>query len=236
MKIETMVSMRLGCLLIACGCLVGRAAGSSSSGSASWMLAGPFAQKNVVALVVPAEVLAIEVSLQSSDEDWEGRLRDVEAARVWLESNAAKNGMKLQTKQAVVLGQATGKWSSLTSSYGNPELGIRANLLLIADLTEKSDLVMLVRNVRLLLSKLPRSKGVAVRLGEARLGLADPEKFRSELLKKIRAHLDLTAQALGSDVELVVSGVDDPLQAQQVDERSVELALPLRVTYTRKVK
>jgi hypothetical protein len=207
-----------------------------ASGSGSMVLAGPFVRKNVVALTLPAEVLAFEISLQSSDDEWENRLRDLEAAHRWLEANAPKSGLRVQTRQAVVLGAAPGKFSSLSSYAGNPELEIKTNLLLLADLTDKSDLVGIVRSARQLLNKVPRAKGVTMRLGEARLGLADAEKYRPELLKKIRAYLDTTAQALGQEVELVISGVDDPVQAQQVEERSVELSLPLRVTYTRKGK
>lgn len=206
-------------------------------GSASLTLAAPTAQKNVISVSVPAEVLAFEINLQSSDDDWENRLKDVEATRALLAQNAAKQGLRLVTRQAVALNQASyAKFSSLSSLSSNPDMGVKANLLLVADLNEKSDLVGLVRTMRSVLTTLPRTKGVTMALGEAKLGLEDAEKMRAQLLKKVREHLDATVQALGAEVEVSLTGLDEPVQARQVDERNVELSLPVRASYVRKPK
>jgi hypothetical protein len=227
------VPKRLGSLLLVSLISFGAVERALASSAGSIVLAGPFAKKHPVALTVPAEVLAFQIQLSSGADDWEARLQEVDAVRTQLAENAAKHGFRLQTVQAVLLNPTAGKF---LSSYGAGELEVKSSILLVADLNEKSDLVELVRRARLLVARLPLPKRVTLGLGEAKLGVQDPEKFRLQLLKKVREHIDANVQALGHDVEVAISGLDESVHAQQIEERDVELSLPLSVTYTRKAK
>lgn len=210
------------------------ASGSESASSVSLAVVGPLERKNPISIVVSAQVLAIQLQIQSGTDDWEIRLRDVEAVRAQLADAAQKQRLRLQTMNGLLLQSGYGK--GLFSSAGRTEVDIRSNVLLIANVDEKSDLVALVRQMRLLVTRLPLPKGVSLAIGEARLGLEDAEKLRPRLLERIREHIDATATALGSGVEVVVTGFEEPVQAQQVQERSVELSLPIKVSYTRRTK
>lgn len=217
--------------------LAAAAARAEASSSNSLVLVGAFERKSAITLQVPAQALVFQVQVRTSSDEWEVKLQEMETARSQLVAAATKQGFRVQVSQGVVLEQGYGKgFSSLVSSAGRSEIDVRSNLLLVAELTERSDLVDLVRRARVLLTRTPLPKGVSLGIGEVKLGIEEPEKFRPQLMQKIREHIGECAAALGAGVDVEVTGFEEPIMTRQVGERSVELSLPVRVNYTRKAR
>ena len=198
------------------------------------LLAGHFESKPAVSLVVPAEIMVFRLSINSLAEKVDDQLRDLQTARGSLAEFAGKQGWRLKTDQIMVVSESYRKFSSFSSSSG--ELDARAQPLLVVPLTDQADVVTLVRRVRQLAEHESNPKKLQVRVEGYWVGVGEPERFRSELLKLIRHHIDTTADALGSNLDLEISGLDEPIMAQQVEERVIELSLPMKVTYTRKAR
>ena len=198
------------------------------------LLAGRYDSKPVVSVIAPAEVLVCEVAINSLADEAEDRLREIQNARNALREAATKNGWSVKADQVVISGEDNRKFRSFVSSNG--ELNGSSSPLLLVPLAENSDSVSLVRRVRQLTEKLSVPKKLQLICRDFRVGVENPEKFRAELLRKTREHIDLTAGALGEGISLQISGLDEPIAAQQIEEHVIELSLPLRVTYTRAAK
>jgi len=200
--------------------------------SAVLLLAGHFDSKPAVSLVVPAEIMVFRLSITSLADKVDDQLRELQSERGSLAEIAGKQGWRLKTDQVMVVSESYKKFSSFSSSWG--EQDARAQPLLVVPLTDQADVVSLVRRVRQLAEHESTPKKLQVHVEGYWIGVGDPERFRSELLKLVRHHIDSTAEAMGSNLDLEISGLDEPIMAQQLEERVIELSLPLKVTYTRK--
>ncbi len=186
-----------------------------------------------VSISVPAQYLAAEVRIEYDEEDWATKLSGIEEARRMLAAAAAREGFTVRVEQALVLsagyGQAGSSKLSISQFRGGQEAV--SEVLLLAPLSEKSELIPIVKKYRDILAGLKPSRKVRVSLGGISLGLENPEAWRTELLKKIRVHVESSAKLLSDAPDYHVSGLDEPVRVRQKGERELEVFLPFRVTY-----
>ena len=198
------------------------------------LLASAYEGKPAISITVPAEFMVFRFSIRSYAEKLNDQLREVQSTRATLVEIANKNSWRLHIGSPVVLTESYRKFSSFRDAGG--ELDAQADLILLAPVNEQTDLFALIRRVRQVAEKLTEPKKITVTTSGNWLGVEDPEHFRSDLLKRVRLHIDSTVEALGGRVELEISGLDESIMAQQVDEKQLELSLPLRVTYKRQTE
>ncbi len=211
-------------LLLAC------AADGFAGASAVLVLANYRAAESPVAITVPAEYLAAEVRIDCEEEDWALKLAGIAETRTLLTRAAEQNGFSLRIEQALVFQTSYSKFSFSSSSGARNAV---SDVLLLAPLGEQADLVQVVRKFQTLVAGLRPPKKVRVSMGDIALAVADPETHRTELLQKIRAHVEASAKLLTDSTEYHIGGLDEPVRTRQSGEREIELYLPFRVTYSR---
>ena len=207
-------------------------ASSMHAGSTSFLVLANFRPaESPVAIVVPAQYLASEIRIECDEEDWALKLSGIEEARHLLAGAAEKAGFKLHIDQSLIFTTSYSKFSF--SSSGGPQDAI-SDVLLMAPLGEQTDLIRIVKQFHSIISELKFARKVRISIGSVYLALENPETLRSDLLTKIRAHIDASAKLLSDSPDYFVSGLDEPLRVRGMSEREVEVYLPFRVTYSQK--
>ena len=196
------------------------------------------APDSAVVLAVPANYLAVEVRIQSAEDDWALRLDAIAAARRELATAAAAAGLKLESTRPVSFeraygGKASGSSFSVVSYSYESRVQPGSVLRILAPLDpQKPDTLVLLKRIKAVVDGLRISKKTTVSLGAIRLGIDDPESLRPRLLEEIAAHVSRTQAALAAR-DQVLSGVDEPLSLAQLDEATVGVFLPFRTEYRR---
>ncbi|MDD2762373.1 MAG: hypothetical protein PHE83_00200 [Opitutaceae bacterium] len=202
------------------------------AGSGSYLVLASYRPaESPVSIAVPAQYLAAEIRIESDEDDWALKLSGIEEARRMLTSAAEKEGFRVRIDQALVFVTSYSKFS-FSSSRGSQEA--LSDILVLAPLSEKTDLIQIVKKYREIISDLKPAKKVKISLGSIYLALENPEELRADLLKKIRVHVEASAKLLSDTPDYVISGLDEPVRVRQKGEREVEVFLPFRVTYGQK--
>lgn len=186
--------------------------------------------ESAVSLPVPANYLAAEIRIESSEEDWGLKLSGIEEARAKLAIAAKKEGFTLKIDRSLIFEQRYAR-SSFASSSGK-EYDSYSDILILAQLTDRSNLIDIVKKFRRITSDLKSPKKVTVSVGGIFLALDNPEAHRAGLLQKIRDHVETSSRALFGKPAYTISGLDEPLRLRQSGEREIEVYLPFRVIYS----
>jgi hypothetical protein len=202
-------------------------------------LASNNATPSLVAITVPAQYLVAEIDLSFHENDWDLREAAIKTTRDTLATLAKQNGCKLEFQQPLSYQKNYDKFY-LSSSSGNPQLReTLSDVLLLAPINEQTDLRQIVRRFQTLTLAANFPPKVSVKLDRFRLAVEDPESFRPELLKKIKAHVEDTAKILtrpgahALTTDYRITGIDGPVQVRPKGERELELFLPFSATYER---
>ena len=209
-------------------------AGSPSSASSSVFIvvASSRAEETPISVTVPANYLAVEIRIESDETDWSIKLAGIEAARRELAAAAAQQNFRLRIDRALIFQPRYQKLSFSSSSGSGGQHDAYSDILLLAPIDEKTDLVPLVGRIHSLVTGLKSAKKVSVISGSLFLALENPESHRADLLAKIRAHVELTSRALANAASVTVTGLDGPLRLRQSGERQISVYLPFQAAYT----
>ena len=194
------------------------------------VLANAKSVESPVSITVPAQYLSAEIRIESNEDDWSVKLAGIDDARRSLLEAAGKEGFQVKIDRALVF---TARYSSFPFSRV-PDHEAVSDVLLLAPLDERTNLIQVVKRFRTLIAGLKPAKKVGVSLGSLFLAVDNPENYRAELLKKIRAHVESTAKAVSDGSEYAISGLDEPLKVRQSGERNIEIYIPFRVVYSQK--
>jgi len=184
-----------------------------------------------VSISAHAQYLTAEIRIECDEDDWSTKLTAIEETRHLLALSAEKEGFKLRIEQTVIFQNSYRKFS-FSSSGGSSDAV--SDLLIMAPLDEQTNMTQVVRRFHAVVSGLKTAKKIRVSLGSISLALENPESFRTELLTKIRQHVETSANLLLDSPGFLISGLDEPVRVRQTSEREVEVFLPFRVTYTQK--
>lgn len=198
--------------------------------SSAIVLANFKSVESPVCVVVPAQYLSAEIRIESNEDDWGVKLAGIDEARRLLIEAAGKEAVRVKIDRALVFTQHYSSFS-FSKSSGHDAL---SDVLLLAPLDDRTNLIQVVKKFQSIIAGMKPAKRVSVSLGSIFLAVEDPESYRSELLKKIRAHVDSTAKAVSDGSEYSISGLDEPVQVRQSGERAIEIYIPFRVVYSQK--
>lgn len=198
--------------------------------SSALVLANFKTVESPVSMVMPAQYFSAEIRIESSEDDWSVKLAGIDDARRSLIEAAGKEGFQVKIDRALVFTQHYDSFSFSKSS----DHDALSDVLLLAPLDERTNLIQVVKRFRAVITGLKPAKRVSVSLGSLFLALENPEDYRMELLKKIRAHVDATAKAVSDGSDYSISGLDGRVQVRQSGERSVEVYIPFQVVYSQK--
>lgn len=196
--------------------------------------AGPVA--SAVSVRVPAEFLALQITLTSDAASVGERLDLLDEAERTLRAAAKNGGLELRVRSAPEVDVGYGKLGSfapVVSALGmSGDAGVQH--LLVARLSDPQESLFRVSaRLHAAVNAVKLPKRVSIRVGDQRLALADAETKRDAVREAIGVHLTQDRALLlgGAEARLKLAGTEGPLRISQVGERELALWLPFTVTY-----
>jgi hypothetical protein len=196
----------LVCLCVCCVPLSVNAAGKSDD--------------SPVSIVLPAQLLSAEIRIDSVGPSWEWRLNKIDEARQFIRTAAASEGFSTMTEQPLI--------SHHPRFGGSPDA---ADMIISSSIDSKSDLLKIIQRYEGIVSRLSVENKVSISIGKIFLSIENPERFRDELLQKIRVYVESTSKALSVEPNYTITGLEQAVQLRQLGERDVELFIPFSVSY-----
>jgi hypothetical protein len=184
-----------------------------------------------VALVMPADYVAIPVSITSEQKEPSQRFDDIRAAKRLLQ-DAARQNKKITIKDGPVsLSARPSSKMSFVSSYSSYEQPSTANLTVLIPLEAQApDVFAAASEAARFVSGIKFADKTQCLLGQIQLAVADPEHHRAALLQLIAQDIRKTKELMGTKGTLTVEGLQSPVIVRQMDETKVELLLNYAVT------
>jgi hypothetical protein len=169
-----------------------------------------------------AEALAVSFALTNLGDKQERRNAELYASVESLRATVAKTpGLRFEHREVRF---ASGNRSKLsigrngaTSSY--------AAVIIFADLPPGTDVVKTVKLIRDTVQQAALQGQTKIIDGVVGLYLKNPAKYRREILDRIFEDIDALKKSLGSEFEVLPSGLNQPVRARICSETDVELWL-----------
>ncbi len=175
-----------------------------------------------VTLRKPASAVVMEVSLLNAADKPEDRNREIYATIKDIEDAAKRaKDVRFERREIQLRGESRRKLTSFLSKSGSATSV--ATIALVSDLTTESDLFDLVRRMRGLVSSVTPAGSTKIMDGTVALMIRDPDQYRRELLAKIFDDVEFVKKGLGSGFEVLLSGLDGPIQVRPCSDKEVEL-------------
>jgi hypothetical protein len=173
-----------------------------------------------ITLIKRADAVVIQFALSNSTDKQDARNKQLSGS-IDAISSAIKTvpGLKLEHREVRLTsgdrkGSFIGKGDVVTSF---------ANIAIIAEITAEMRLYERVKQVRVLVDGAKLVAETKVIDGPVGLFVRRPNEARKELLAKIFEDLELVKKGLGSDFEVLVSGLSQGVHLRSCSESDVEL-------------
>lgn len=191
------------------------------AGSSSVVIAvGYSPQAPAVRLEMPADYVAVSITIQNDAKDPIKRADEIEKAL-----NSIKEKLKqypdLTVKPGVV--SLSAQEQSTLKSYSGYGGGSSAQLYVLGTLKQETNVFSVTKRIYQTVNSISFSDGTKVTLGNTALGLNEPEKYRSQLLKLISKSITDTKKSLGMAGSVDIDGLENPVSVMQMNEREVVL-------------
>ena len=184
-----------------------------------------------VALVRPADYVAIPVSVVSEQKEPSQRFDDIRAAKRLIQETAKQN-KKITIKDGPLsLSARPSSKMGFISSYSSYEQPSTANLTIMIPLEPQApDVFAAAGEITRFVGGIKFGDKTQCNLGQVQLAVSDPEQHRASLLQLIAQDIRKTKELMGSKGTLAVEGLQSPVIVRQMDETKVELFLNYSVT------
>jgi len=198
------------------------------SGSGSYLVvAAPEAPRVAEYVEVEADFVSLPISIRSGNQDALERIKDVEATLASLHAEAEAFPDVVVTGGTVSITPASEKSNWSTPAYA-PETDSR--LYLSAPLTQETSVFSVAERIYALLARVKSVGDAKVRVGATALSVRAPERFREDLLHRIRDGVAKAKKELGAAGPVDVSGLAGPVRVSQKDDRTVRVYLDYELT------
>ncbi len=180
-----------------------------------------------VRLQLPADYVAVPITIQNDSKDPTKRADEIEKAFRSI-TEKLKQHPDLTVKPGIVSlsprEQSTLKSYSGYDSYG----GSSAQLYVLGTLKQETNVFTVSKRIYQAVNAIPLSDGTKITLGNTALGLNEPEKYRNQLLKLISKSIGETKKSLGIAGSVDLDGLENPVAVMQLNEREVVLFINYR--------
>lgn len=197
-----------------------------AGGSSAVIIAvGYSAQGPAARIKVPADYVAIPISIQNESKDPVRRSDEIEKAfRAITEKLAQHPGLKAMPGVISLSPREQPK------SFASSELhGGSAQLYILGSLKQDANIFAVTKRIYQLVAAIPLADGTRVALGNTALGLDEPEKYRSQLLGLIAKSVTDARKSLGAAGFVEVEGLENPVTVMQLNDREVVLFINYRL-------
>jgi hypothetical protein len=167
-----------------------------------------------------AESVAIQFVLSHAGDKQEVRNRELYASIEALESAVSKNpGLRLEQREVRFSG-ANRKLFSTTR--GNTAVSF-ASIVIFAELSAEARIADRVKQVRDVLQATQLAGQTKTADGSVGLHVRHPEQYRGEILTRIFADFQTLKEGLGTDFEILPSGLNQRVRTRLASEEEIEL-------------
>jgi hypothetical protein len=180
-----------------------------------------------VTLIRQADAVVIEFALSNHADKQEVRNQELTAAVDAIAAGLkAIPGLRFENREVQL---ASGNRTRSIIGKGGVVTSF-ANFAVYAEIGGDVRLYERVKQVRALVSGTPLKGETKIIDGPVALFLKRPNENRAELLAKIFADLEVVKKGLGSDFEVLVTGLSGPVQLRSCSENEIELWLDYSFT------
>ncbi len=180
-----------------------------------------------VSLIVPADAVMFTVTLANDEADTGARLRDLKAAIEVLRRNAPVGAQVVNQSAADVIG----RFVQRPAEPDDRNL-TRLSISVLVPLTEKQNEWDAIQAVSASVAKCTWPGRVTSRVWVHRIGVREPERYRAELLKKLKAQLDELHAIFQGNEKVEIAELQAPVQVMPFSDTQVEVVLRYRLAVT----
>lgn len=167
----------------------------------------------------PATAVVMEVTIVNFADKSDVRNREIYGTIKNIQKAVqATRGLRFERREIQLRGETRQK-----TLFSRSSVTSYANVAVVASLAPDTDLFALVDTMRTVVSGVTPAGSTKVLDGNVGLYLEDPDQYRPELLKKIFDDIAVVKNGLGQDFEVLLSGLDGPVQVRAASEKEVEL-------------
>lgn len=197
-----------------------------------YVLASREARSVAVSIVRPADFVAVPISIVSDQKEQSLRFDDIRTAKRLIKEKA-NTGQRIIVKEgSLSLSASPGARSGHASVASGDAMPTAVLTLMVALDPQAPDVFAAAGEITRFMAGVKVGEKARCNLGQVQLAVADPEQYRTDLLKRITQDIRRAKELMGREGSLAVTGLESPVLVRQTDESNVELFLNYAVTLT----
>jgi hypothetical protein len=195
------------------------------AGGPSVVIAGGYSPNlPSVRMQLRADYVAVPITIQNDSKDPIKRIDHIEAAL-----GVVSDRIKQHKDLAVRFGVVSLSPREQSKSFGSYEShGSSAQIYALGQLKPDTTVFALTKRIYQVVTAVPVTDGTKVILGNATLGMDDPERFRPQLLGLISKSAVEARKLLGTSGPAEIEGLENAVTVMQVNESEVVLFINYR--------
>ena len=174
-----------------------------------------------------ADLVTLSLTVSSSDRDPEKRLKHLKGAFELIEVKSKANDQILFKSGFVALPMVTGSFFSSKGKYADEVSSF--DMILVAKMGPQDSMFDRMEVLNAFIEGIDFGKGVDVYFDSSGIALMNPSQYRKDLLKMIGKEFEFLRNTLGEDIKMKVSGLDQKVRVQQVDDVNLEIFIPYQM-------
>lgn len=182
-----------------------------------------------VRIQMPADFVAVPISIQNSLDDPGKRSDEIEKTL-----RAISEQIKQYPDMSVVSGvvSLSPREQSKFSSFGSSgyDAGSSARLYILGALKQNTTAFTVTKRILQVVKAVPVGDKTKVDLGNATLGLYDPEKYRGQILGLIAKSISETKKSMGISGVVRIEGLENPVSVMQFNEKDTVIFINHKLT------
>jgi len=178
---------------------------------------------------IDAEYVAMSVTLSSDAKYASQRARLIKQLQTQI-STASKTHPNISFKQGMIsLSPRENSTFSISKSY-NRHSG--SKLYILSKLDNNTDMYNATQAIYNFINKIKKPEDTSISYGNISLAIDSPNKYRNQLLVKIKDEIDSTKNVLGSKQKVTVKGLQSPVIVRQKNDKQVTLFLDYKINFS----
>lgn len=177
---------------------------------------------------VDAEYVAMSITLSSKASDPADRAKRIKELQSSIKT-AVSNNQDIEFKQGRITLSSKKKSSSFLSKSSSFS---SVNFYLLGKLGEGTDIFDVTQKLHKFIAAIEVPEETSISLGNTTLAMLSPNKYREELLIKVKAEIESTKKIFGPDYKVSVSGLEKPVSVMQKNDRQVTLYIGYRLVFS----
>lgn len=198
-----------------------------------YVLAGQDIKPVTVFLKKQADCLVIPLTITSDQKELSDKFTEIRQVRDLILKKTDENTLVKMQAGPVSLSTKTGLKILSISSYTSGENNTQMQLCLLLPLSAKNgDVFECANELKRFIDSIPLPSKAKLALGEFRLAIENPERYRPELLRLISEEVNLLRKTFGDNSEVTITNIQSPVSIRQVDDRNVEIYISYSMSMT----